>query len=133
MNWQIATPIVLILISLGICWTEIIYTAIYPTWRNVLGLIGGISLAIIYLKSKSLAFYATALYLIIGILTILSIEAGKITTQIYIGPITTPPFNLLCFGILCIWFILNFNKLIEDKLDRKEARKINKQNRIFNK
>jgi hypothetical protein len=63
------------------------------------------------------------LYQTIGIITILYIQSSKVTTQFYIGPITTPPINLLFLGMLSIWLILNLNQLIKDKLNREEVQK----------
>jgi hypothetical protein len=111
-------------------WTIILFTDVEVTWRHYLAL--ALFAGLIYLLFKNFArtVLATGIYLIFGICNLLTLTPS-VTTNSYglrIGSLElwTPTFQLLSFGILVLYFILNFDTLINICLDYLEAREAKK-------
>lgn len=128
---------ILLLISLALiaglliyCWIIILFTNINATWRHYLAFLLFIGLIFLFYKSLTKAVLGTGLYLIIGTCNFLALTPS-ITTNSYgirIGSLEleTPTFQLLSFGLLLLFFILNFDTLINIYLDYKERKHIKK-------
>jgi hypothetical protein len=122
-------PLVIIGILLAFCWTIILTSEILATWRHYVGLILFIGLMILFFKSIAKATVATGFYLLLGTFNVLALTAEINTSWFRIGPIETPPFQLLSLGLLVLYSILNIDQLINNYLDYKERKQVQTPNR----
>lgn len=118
-------PLVLVAVLLAYCWTVILTTEILATWRHYVGLILFIGLITLFFKSIAKATVATGFYLLLGTFNVLALTAEINTSWFRIGPIETPPFQLLSLGLLVLYSILNIDPLINIYLDHKERKQVN--------
>ena len=110
---RILLPIIAILILLIYCWTIILTTNIIATWRHYLGLILFLPIIYLFFKSKDLVIISTWIYLLLATFNLLALNAEITTYGISIGPLTTPPIQLLSLGLFTLYFILNLDPLID--------------------
>lgn len=61
-------------------------------------------------------------YLVLATCNVLALTPAITNTVIGIGPVSTPPFQLMSLGILALYLTLNLNSLLDMQLDYKEAR-----------
>jgi hypothetical protein len=115
-------PLTIVVGLLIYCWTIIISTEVLATWRHYVGLGLFLVLMFCYIKSFKLAAIGTGIYLLLGTFNVLSITAETSTSWLRIGPIETPPIQLLSLGIFTLFAILNFDPLIDSYLDYKESK-----------
>lgn len=101
-------------------WTVFLMTDFIATWRHYLALALFIILVILFFKKLHLAIVGTGVYLIFGICNLLTLTQEVNTSWIKIFSLQTPPVNLLSLGIFCLYFILNFDALVNMYLDHKE-------------
>jgi hypothetical protein len=125
-------PLTIVAGLLVYSWATILFTDVIATWRHYVAL--GLFAALIFLFFKSLtkSVLATGLYFIIGTCNLLTLTPS-VTTNSYglrIGSaeIWTPSFQLLSFGLLVLYFILNFDTLTNIYLDYKETRQAKNKN-----
>jgi hypothetical protein len=111
-------------------WAVILFTEVDATWRHylALALFGG--LIFLFFKNFTKTILATGVYLILGTCNLLALTPS-VTTNSYglrIGSLElwTPTFQLLSFGLLLLFFFLNFDSLVNIYLDYKEARQTKK-------
>src|SRR5205809_743137 len=96
---RILIPLMIIAALLVYCWTIILTTELLATWRHYVGLLFFIGLLFLFLKNVALATVATGVYLLLATVNVLAIT-GRITTNwVGFGSVTTPPFQLLSFGL----------------------------------
>jgi hypothetical protein len=121
--------IVLIIIAgiLAYSWSIILFTEIVATWRHYLALLLFIPLLILYKKDFKKAVLFTGVYLILGTCNLITLTPS-ITSNSYgirIGTVEvwTPAFQLFSFLILILFFLFNFNTLINYYLDYQDLKK----------
>lgn len=118
----LSIPLVIVAGLLIYCWAIILSTDILATWRHYIGLGLFLILILLYFKSTALTIVGTGVYLLLATFNVLSITAVITTHWVRIGPVQTPPVQLLSFGHFILFAILNFDQMIEIYLDFKEAR-----------
>ncbi len=128
---------ILLLLPLAVIASFIIYTwcvimsgNIIATWRHYIGLVLLIVVIYILARSFTTGVVATGVYLIIGLLNLLTITPDVITAFfIRIGSleIHTPLFQPKLFLIFLLYFFLNFDTLVDIQLDYKEAKELKKK------
>jgi hypothetical protein len=104
-------------------WSIILFTDIIATWRHYVGLLLFLPLPYLQIKKFEAGLWATGSYFIVGTCNLLSLTPD-ITTHsfgINIGALelTTPAFQLLPFGLLIVYFIVNFNSFVNIYVDHK--------------
>jgi hypothetical protein len=128
----ILIPIIVIAAILFYCWTIILTTETLATWRHYLGLVPFIPIAFFIFKNNLIIVtLLTGIYLLLATFNLLAITPTIFTGGIRIGPISTPPIQLISLGIFVLYFCLNMNFLIDIHLDYKEAKQRNR-NRVAN-
>lgn len=119
-------PLTIIASLIFYCWTIILFTEVEATWRHYIAL--GLFSGIVYLFFKNFRWtvLSTGLYLILGTLNLLSLTASIVTNSYGIRissiEIWTPTFQLLSFGLLILFIVLNIDNLIDIYLDFKEKK-----------
>jgi hypothetical protein len=119
---RIIIPLIVIAAFVIYTWCSIIFTDYAATWRHYIGLVGFLILVFLFFKSQVAVVIASAIFLLLATFNVLAITATITTSGITIMSISTPPIQLLSLGILILYFILNFNRLIDIYLDYKEGR-----------
>lgn len=125
-----------LLIPLSVIAAFLIYSLIaflqkeaLPTWRHFVGLILFIALVILFFKSLKVATLATGIYLLLGTFNILAMEPVIGVSWFNIGPVSTPPLQMLSLAIFTLYFFVNLDVLINIYLDYKEQKiNINRYN-----
>lgn len=115
-------PLVIVAGLLIYCWTIILSTDILATWRHYVGLGLFVVIIFFYLKSFKLTAIATGLYLLLATFNALAMTPEIGTSWLRIGPVETPPIQLLSLGLFILFFIINFDPLVDMYLDYKEAK-----------
>ena len=119
-------PLIIIFCIITYTWGIILFTDILATWRHYVGLILFIPLPWLLIKNVKLAIKATGVYLILGILSLLTLTPGIVGDTFSIGQgsswLSTPSFNLLSFGLFVLYCILNFDTLANMYLDYRERK-----------
>ena len=120
-------PLAIIAGFLIYTWTNILFMGFDSNWRHYVALGLFVLLIYLYFKSFKKAILATGLYLLIGTCNLLTLTPSVTTDSYGIRiaslEIATPMFQLLSFGILVLYSILNFDTLVDIYLDYKEAKK----------
>ena len=119
-------------------WSIILFTDIIATWRHYAGLLLFLPLPCLQIKKFKAGLWATGLYFVVGTCNLFSLTPD-ITTHSYginIGTLdlSIPAFQLLPFGLLIIYFIVNFNSFVKiyvghkfkDSASKKESIPISK-------
>ena len=124
-------PLTIVTGLLVYSWATILFTDVVATWRHYLALALFIGLIYLFFKSFKKTVLATGIYLIFGTCNLLTLTPS-VTTNSYgmrIGSLElwTPTFQLLSFSILVLFFVLNFDTLINIRLDYQEARQAKKK------
>ena len=119
---QIFIPPFIIAGLIVYCWIKILSTDVVATWQHYLALGLFIVLVVFLVKSFKTAVVATGLYLMLATFAVLSLTPEVNTSWLTIGSIDTPHINILSFGLLILFLILNFDKLIDIYLDYKETK-----------
>ena len=104
------------------CWVTIFSTNILATWRHYIALVLFIILIVLYFKSYKLTVMCTGVYFLLATFNLLSMTAIISTSGIRIGPVLTPPIQLLSLGLFILFAILNLDSLINIYLDYMEAK-----------
>ena len=119
----ILIPLTFVACILIYCWTIILTTEILATWRHYLGLVLFIVIVIPFFKDKIIfTTLSTGIYLLLATINLLAMTANISTSWIRIGPISTPPIQLLSLGLFILYFWINIDSLIDIQLDYKEAK-----------
>lgn len=118
----LSIPLAIMATFLIYCWTIILSTDILATWRHYVGLGLFLILIFFYFISFKLTAIGTGLYLLLATINVLSMTAEISTSWVRIGPVETPPVQLLSLGLFILFAILNFDPLIDIYLDYKEAK-----------
>ncbi|MEO8413282.1 MAG: hypothetical protein ABI472_06465 [Ginsengibacter sp.] len=105
-------------------WTQKLFTDEIAKWQHYVGLILFIPLIILFFKNFKWSVLLTGVYLITGMFYLFTITPW-VTTLNYmkIGPLTISLFNPPMFVVFLLYFFLNFNTLVDIKLDYEEADK----------
>ena len=108
-------------------WAKILTTDIAARWENYLAV--GLFIIPVYLffKNFTSAVIATGIYLLVGTFGGFSLTADIAITWIRIGPLETPPFIELSFGIFILYFALNFGTLANIYLDYKKSKHVKRE------
>ena len=109
-------------------WTTILLTDIIATWQHYLALGLYAVLVFLYFKSFTKTLIATGLYLLLATFNVFSITPGISESWFKIFGIETPHFQPLSLGILILYFILNFDTLVNIYLDYKETKQTKENN-----
>lgn len=118
-------PFIITVALLMHCWIVIISTNILATWRHYVGLSFFLLLVFCYFKYPKLSLAGLGAYLLLATCNVLAITPEITTNWLRIGPVETPPIQLLSLGLLVLYGILNLDPLIEIYLDYKEAKQNN--------
>ena len=119
---QILVPIIIIGSLLAYCWIIILATDVTATWRHYVGMILFIGLILQFFKSISKANIATGIYLLLATFNGLAITPEINTSWLAIGPLVTPPVQILSMGLFILYFIINLDPLIDIYLEYKESK-----------
>ena len=121
----ISLPLIIVAIILVYCWTIILTTEILATWSQYLGLTLFIVIVFSFFKYNiKIATLLTGVYLLLATFNLLAITAEIATSWLRIGPVSTPPIQLLSFAIFVLYFCLNMDPMIDRYLDYKEAKSV---------
>ena len=92
-------------------------------WQHLVGLLLFIPLMFLFYKNwkKSVPFFG--IYLLIATFNGLAFTPTISTSWINIGPIHTPPVQLLSLFIFIIYFGVNFSTLVEMYLDYQDRKR----------
>ena len=104
------------------CWTTFITTDLIGTWRHYIGITMYLIIVAMLFKSIKYSTILLGVYLLFATFSLLAITPAISTSWIRIGPVSTPPVQLLSLGIFILYAILNFNPLVDFYLDYKEAK-----------
>ena len=108
-------------------WIIILFTNVMATWQHWTALLLFIVIAFLFFKNFKWAVLATGVYLILGTINLLSLTPSVITNTygIKIGSVEiwTPSLQLLSFGLLVLFAILNFDTLTDMYFDFTEKKK----------
>jgi len=124
MKKQTISLIIPLVLSTGLiiqCWIIILTTDILANWRHYTGLGLFLILIVLYFKSYKLTIIGTGIFLILATFNVLSITAQISTSGLKIGPIQTPSIQLLSLGLFILYFILNFDAIIDIYLKYKNT------------
>ena len=121
-NWRIILPLLVITVLNIHCWTVILTTNILATWRQYLGLLLFLVLIAVFFKNRSTAIVGTGVYLLLATFNIVAITPEIKVGWFAIGPVSTPPLQMLSLIIFAGYFVLNLDALIAMRLDYIEAR-----------
>ncbi|MEO6722259.1 MAG: hypothetical protein ABIN67_17965 [Ferruginibacter sp.] len=120
-------PLTIIAGFLLYSWGTFLFTEVVATWRHYLALGLFAILVFLYFKSFKKTVVATGLYLIIGTCNFLtltpSVRWDSYGLKVVSVEISTPRFQLLSFGLLTLFCILNFDILVDMYLDYNERKK----------
>lgn len=123
---QILIPLVLLAAMLINCWTVFLTTDLIPTWPHYIGIILYLLTVFVFFRNLRLATFLVGVYLLLATFNLLAFTPEIKTSWFNIGPVSTPPVQLLSLGLFILYFIVNFNAMIEYYLDYKEAKQVNK-------
>ena len=115
-------PLVIVAALLVYCWITILFTEVVGTWRHYIALLFFPLLVFLYFKNFTRAVITTGLYLVLAIFNALSMTPEISMSWLTIGPIETPHIQLLSFGLLVVFLVLNSDTLVNMYLDYKEAK-----------
>ena len=105
-------------------WTIFLLTEALASWRHYVGLVLFFVLTLFYFKSYKFTIVGTGIYFLLATFNMLSMTAEITTSWLSIGPVRTPPIQLLSFGLFILFAVLNLDPLIEiylDYMDSKQA------------
>ena len=122
---RISIPLLLIVGLLIYCWTMILFTDAIATWQHYTGLLLFLPKVFLYFSNLAKVVVGTVIYLVLATFNLLAITSVIQTSWITLNfakPISTPPIQLLSFGIFALYVILNLDTLIEMRLDYREAK-----------
>jgi hypothetical protein len=112
-------------------WAVILFTDIIATWRHYVALILFATVLYLFFKSFKKAVVATGIFLIAGTCNLLTLTPSVISNSYGIKiaslQISTPTFQLLSFGILVLFFFMNFDTLVNIQLDYQETKRLRKK------
>jgi len=115
-------PLLIIIILITNCWFNIITEKVLANWRHYIAFGLFLLLVIFYFINFKLVVIGTGFYLLLATANVLSVTAEIKTSWIRVGPLETPPINLLSFGLLILYLILNTNTLIDIYIDYNEKK-----------
>jgi hypothetical protein len=121
---RILIPLAIIAAFVIYTWCNIIFSIYVATWRHYIGLIGFFILVFLFFTSQNNATIATGVFLLLATFNGLAITLTINTSGITVMSFSTPPIQLLSLGILILYFILNFDSMVEMSLDYKEAKEL---------
>jgi hypothetical protein len=125
------TPLTIIAGLLIYTWATILFTDIDATWRHYSGLVLFVILIFLFLKSFKKAVLGTGIFLILGTCNLLtltpSVTSNSFGIKIGSFEIGTPVFQLLSFGILLLYFFINFDTLVNIQLDYRDTKRLKKK------
>ena len=128
---KILIPLILLTAMLIYCWTVFLSTDIIASWRHWVGIILYLITAVAFFRSLKLATFVLGAYLLLTTFNLLAVTPTIKTSWINIGPVSTPPVQLLSLGLFILYFVLNFDSMTEYYLDYKEAKQTVTQNRKY--
>lgn len=118
----ITISLALIAAILIYCWVRILTTDVLATWQHYLGLLLFLIVSIFYFVSLVKAVIATGFYLLLATFNVIALTAEVTVSGIAIGPVSTPPIQLLSLGLFIIYFTLNFDTMVNLYYDYKDAK-----------
>jgi hypothetical protein len=125
---------ILIIIAgiLAYSWSIILFTEIEATWRHFLALILFIPLVLLFKNYFKKSVLFTGIYLILGTCNLLTLTPSETSNSygLRIGSmeVWTPTFQLYSFLLLILFFLVNFNTLVNYYLDYQDAKKLREKN-----
>lgn len=132
-KWIAYIPLLIITLILMQTSFTFIFEDDAPTRSHYMAMLLLIPLIYLQIKNLKKGILATGIYLICATFTVISITPSNTQSWMIIGPLTTPAFNTLSLSLLMLFFILNFDLLINMLLDHKESRaKQSKSNSLEN-
>ena len=123
-------PIAIITGHIIYTWFVILFVNHWATWRHFVGLALFIALIYVLIRSFVQAAVATGIYLVTGAFNLLTITPDVLLAWGFrIGPleVSLPIFQPRLFLILFIYIVLNFDTLVDIRLDYKEAKELRQE------
>lgn len=111
-------------------WWQIMFVTHWATWRHYTGLILFVAVLYLMFTNFKIAVVAAGVYLIIGTLNLLSITQDVLLyegVQIISVKIGTSFFQGKLFLIFLLYFFLNFDTLVNIRLDYLEEKEVKKK------
>src|SRR5450432_99273 len=99
------------------CWSIILFTEIEATWRHYMAVILFIPVLILFKRNFKKDVLFTGVYLIL-------VTSNSYGVRISSVEVWTPTFQLYSFLILILFFLINFNTLVNYYLDYQDSKKV---------
>jgi hypothetical protein len=119
----LAIPLVIIASLLIYTWSSILFGDNYANWQHVVGLLLFIIPAVLFFKNFKLSVLTSACFLVFGTFNLLGVTPWISSTFYWIEfkpvKIVTPSLQLVSFGLLILFCIINFQTLVNIYLDYK--------------
>jgi hypothetical protein len=117
----ILMPFVAIAICLLYSWGKLFIEGYSPNWRHYLSVLMFVPVVYFVLKSDRHALLAIGVFLMLGVFHLLTFTYDLRTVTFGVGFVSLPPIEPLPFGILLLFLIFNFYRLVDIYLDYKKV------------
>jgi hypothetical protein len=104
------------------CWIWIFTNEIVATWRHYAGLLLFAVLITMVIRRYKMTLLFIGIFLIAATFNLLAMTPSISTSWLTIGPVSTPPIQLLSFGIFILYAIMNTDELIKLYWDIQERK-----------
>ena len=115
-------PILVIGAMLVYSWTTFLTTDLIASWRHYIGSVVYIIIVVTFFLNIKFSTILLGVYLLFATFNLLAVTPSISTNWIQIGPVSTPPVQLVSLGIFVLYAILNFNPIVDFYLDYKERK-----------
>ena len=130
---RLLIPLGIVAILLIYCWTNFLISDAVPTWEHYIGLDVFCTLVFLFFARFNHAMIGTGIFLVLGTFKLLAITPEINTHWIRIGPVSTPPIQLLPLGLFIFYFWINFDSLVDIHLDYRENKQSSKNRQVLKK
>jgi len=121
-NILLLIPLLIITAYTIYTWSAILSRQVAPDWQHVTCICGVIFCWVLFSIDYKKALLGTGIFLLAGLLNILSLTPALSTFYIHMGGLQIT-FNLLCLGLLILYIVCNNVALVDIYLDWKEKKK----------
>lgn len=118
----LAIPLFIALATIIRCWIEILISNRIAQWQHYSAILCAIIVIYFFFKNLPQALIATGIFFVVGTVNGFSMTSNIETSWITIFGVPSPPFNSLAFGLLFLYFVLNFVTMVNLHLDNKERK-----------
>jgi hypothetical protein len=103
-------------------WWSIMHSNVRVGWPNVTAVICFVPVLYLTFVKPRIAVIAAIIYLVLGVVTLISLEPGISRSWIGIGSLQIPLGNSICLILLFLFVGFNLSFLMEWYLDYKESK-----------